>query len=126
MEKELLKNIASDQASDRELEKFDRVNSEAWSSPSSTFTDRVMNVLPKPSRLGWHFWGISLGVVLVLVLWGVGGFVTPNVALSYEGFNLGQFDLELTEMTKGFMVANALLLLLFIDRVVQRKRKRFG
>ncbi|NNE55434.1 MAG: hypothetical protein HKN32_05400 [Flavobacteriales bacterium] len=130
MEKEILKNIATDKVEDSELKKFDQMVEKSWiGNPSSDFTRKVMNSLPSGDsfKIGLHVWGIIAGVSLVIILWGLGGFVTPEIKLSYQlPENLQIIEtgtIELTQITKGFMVANALLLLLLLDRVIQRRNR---
>ena len=122
MERETLKRIVTDTANEEDILNFDTHQESFQQDVSAGFTDQVLNRLQRgSSKIGIHVWGIVLGVITVLVLWGLGGFVTPEIALNYEVLNIG--DVELTEITQVFMMGNALLLLLVIDRIVQRKKK---
>lgn len=129
MDKKELQKIKDDNAGDLSLKKFDELASRSViGRPSSDFTSRVMSALPGQGfKVGLHIWGILIGVVLVLVLWGLGGFATPEITLSIQApealksINTG--PIELTEMTKIFMIVNGLLVLLLIDRIVQGRRR---
>lgn len=129
MDKKELQKIRDDKADDLSVKKFDQIASRLIvSRPSTDFTSKVMSALPGQGfKVGLHIWGILLGVVLVIVLWGVGGFVTPEMTLSFQlPENLKSIEtgpIELTAMTKIFMIINGLLVLLLVDRIVQGKRR---
>lgn len=121
MEKEELERIAQDSANQGELKRFDIQTESSLLEPSADFTKKVMGALPGPNAtIGLHIWGILLGVALVLIIWAVGGFNSPTISLDLDVL---EESVDLTQMTRAFMIANGLLILLLVDRIVQ-KRKR--
>ncbi len=124
MDRKLIEQIARGDHEEG-IEQFDNMAfSGLPKEPSLDFTAKIMKNLPaRPSKqIGYQFWGLMAGLVVVLVLWGMDGFYVPdfNVAFEYFGFNK---SFEMTGMLKGFMMINALLVILLIDRAVQRRRK---
>lgn len=107
------------------MELFDEMAfSELSKEPSMDFTAKVMQGLAiRPSRKnGYQFWGILAGLAVVFVLWGLEGFRVPSLTLAFDYFGLDK-SFEVTGMLKGFMMVNALLVLLLIDRAVQRRKR---
>lgn len=127
MDKKLLEQIAKGEGNSEELDMFDKMAfSGVQKEPSEEFTSKVMQALPpRPTRRrNYQVWAIILGFLVAITVWGMEGFYMPQINFSMDYFGFDK-SIEMNGMLQGFMMINAILVLLLIDRAVQR-RKRFS
>ncbi len=124
MDRKLIEQIAKGEADDLMMNQFDELNFSHFSKePSMDFTKKVMSSLPRRASktLSYQTWGIIVGFILAGVLWSIEGFTLPDLTYAFDYFGFNK-SFEMTGMLKGFMMINALLVLLLIDRALQRRR----
>lgn len=126
MDEKGIQKISNDQATPDEQKEFDALLHDALiQAPSIQFTDRVMEQL-KPGAAGVgsvnQLMFVLVGVILAGSLWLFGGLgnETPDTSMQMPTITLPAIDYDI--VTKGFGFAFVLLSLLFIERVVNRKR----
>jgi len=128
MDKKKLVEMAQGSADDRTIEKFDEVvKHEVLKAPSMNFTTNVMGAIQRraASRMSFlQVWSIILGVVVAIVVWAIEGFATPNINIPVNVPQLSQVQsIDVSNMTMVFMMVNALLVLVLIDRWFQYKKR---
>jgi xanthine/uracil permease len=128
MDKKKLRELADGSTDDRAIEKFDQViSNEVIKPPKLNFTADVMGAIQRraATRMGFfQVWSIILGVVVATVLWAIEGFAVPDIKLAVNLPQVSQVQsVDVTNMTMVFMMVNALLVLLLIDRWFQHKKR---
>lgn len=128
MDKKKLRELAEGSMDDSAIEKFDQVVSgEVVKTPKLNFTAEVMGTIQRKtvSRMGFfQVWSIILGVMVAIVVWALEGFVTPTINLDVNVPLLNEMQsVDLSNATMVFMMVNALLVLVLIDRWFQHKKR---
>jgi len=128
MDKKKLAEMAQGSADDRAIEQFDQLmTSEIIKSPRLSFTADVMAVIQRKTvaRMGFfQVWSIILGVVVAMLVWSLEGFALPEMNLSLPIPQVSQVQsVDMTNVTMVFMMVNALLVLVLIDRWFQHKKR---
>ena len=128
MDKKKLAEMAQGSADDRAIEQFDQMMThEAIQTPRPNFTANVMAVIQRKtvSRMGFfQVWSIILGVVVAMLVWALEGFALPKMKLSLPIPQVSQVQsVDMTNVTMVFMMVNALLVLVLIDRWFQHKKR---
>jgi hypothetical protein len=128
MDKKKLRELAEGSSDDLVIEKFDHVvANEVIKSPKLNFTAEVMGAIQRKTatRMGFfQVWSIILGVVVAIVVWALEGFVMPTISLNVNVPVLNEVQsVDLSNATMVFMMINALLVLLLIDRWFQHKKR---
>jgi hypothetical protein len=126
MDKDTIKKISDDAAGDAEVRAFDAMLKGALlQNPSARFTDRVMaRIKPGVAGAGQmsQYWFVLAGIVLAGSLWLFGGLgnEAPSTDINLPQIVLPQVDYAI--VGKGFGFVAVLLLLLVIDKVVNRRK----